>query len=426
MANIAIQNVLVDGERRDIVICGNRIESVTPAGKNTEKTLDGCDIIDGSRLAAFPSLTNMHTHAAMSLFRGYGDDLPLEQWLQEKIWPNEQNLDAEIVYWGSRLACLEMIKSGTTCFNDMYFYQFETARAARKMGIRATVALTFFDQFDPRKAEQVKIDCRNFEKDIAREPSSDLIGYAIAPHAVYTVSGASLNWAADFAREHGFPCHIHAAESPTECNNSAKDFGATPVRYLESLGVLAENTIVAHGVWLDDEEVRMLGEHRCTVVHNPNSNLKLASGHAFRYNELRDAGANVCLGTDGCSSSNNLDIIEAMKVMSLLQKGWRLDPTALPTKEVLQVASRNGFAALGIDAGEIAPRRLADIMLVDLDNIAFVPDNNTTSNLVYASHGDCVDTVICNGRVVMRHRHVDGEQEIIDNARRVVHKLITH
>ena len=176
----------------------------------------------------------------------------------------------------------------------------------------------------------------------------------------------------------------------------------------------------------DDEEVRMLGEHRCTVVHNPNSNLKLASGHAFRYNELRDAGANVCLGTDGCSSSNNLDIIEAMKVMSLLQKGWRLDPTALPAKEVLQVASHNGFAALGIDAGEIAPGRLADLMLVDLDNIAFVPDNNTTSNLVYASHGDCVDTVICNGRVVMRHRHVDGEQEIIDNARRVVHKLITH
>ena len=430
MANILIQNVLLDGKRCDIAIEGSHIRSVTPAlGAAQElgnEFVKGCETIDGSRMAAFPSLTNMHTHAAMSLFRGYGDDLPLEQWLNEKIWPNEANLDPEIVYWGSRLACLEMIKSGTTCFNDMYFFPFETVRAAREMGIRATVGLTFFDQFDPRKAEQVKIDCRNFEKQIAQEQPSELISYAIAPHAVYTVSGASLNWAADFAREHGFPYHIHAAESPTECRNAKNDFGATPIRYLESLNVLGENTIVAHGLWLDDDEIHMLGQHRCTVVHNPNSNLKLASGHAFRYNELRDAGANVCLGTDGCSSSNNLDIIEAMKVMSLLQKGWRLDPTALPAQEVLQVASHNGFSALGINAGEIAPGQLADLMLVDLDNIAFVPDNNTVSNLVYAAHGDCVDTVICNGRMVMRHRHIEGEQEIIENARRIVKKLITH
>ena len=161
------------------------------------------------------------------------------------------------------------------------------------------------------------------------------------------------------------------------------------------------------------------------MAHNPNSNLKLASGHQFRYNELRDAGVNVTLGTDGCSSSNNLDMIEATKVMSLLQKGWRQDPLAMPAAEALKVSTANGFKVLGIDAGVIETGKVADLMLVDLDNLAFVPNNNTLSNLVYAAHGDCVDTVICNGNIVMQGRHVKGEEETIREARRIVNKLIT-
>lgn len=424
-SSILIQNVLLDGARKDVLIEGNIIKSISEPTRVKPLILNG-EYIDGSNFALFPSLANMHTHSAMSLFRGYGDDLPLEQWLQEKIWPNEANLTPEIVYWGSKLACLEMIKSGTTCFNDMYFFPFETASVAREMGIRATVSLTFFDQFDTALAKKVRDDWQYFLLRKEQQSQNDLIRYAIAPHAVYTVSGETLKWAFAESEKHKIPFHIHAAESPTECDNARRDFGDTPVRYLSKLGCLAENTIVAHGVWLDDDEVAMLGERRCSVVHNPNSNLKLASGHAFRYEELRTAGANVCLGTDGCSSSNNLDMIEASKVMSLLQKGWRLDPLSLPAAEVLKVASRNGFKAMGVEAGEIAEGKLADMILVDLDNLAFVPNNDTTSNLVYAAHGDCVDTVICNGRIVMQNRYVPGEEKIITEARRIVKRLITH
>lgn len=408
----------------DILISGNKIKSINSL-INIDQNND-IEVIDGTGKAVFPSFCNMHTHSAMSLFRGYGDDMPLERWLQEKIWPNEANLTPEIVYWGSKLACLEMIKSGTTCFNDMYFHYDETARATEEMGMRAMLSLTFFDHFSEEIASKTKQDILNYGKHIDNLSNSDLIHWSIAPHSVYTVSGNTLKWASDFAREHKMKFHIHAAESPTECNNSLRDLGATPIRHLNNLGILNNRTILAHSVWLDDDEIHMVGDNGCAVVHNPNSNLKLASGHAFKYNELKYAGATITLGTDGCSSSNNLDMIEAMKVMSLLQKGWRLEPTALPAGEVLEVASKNGFKALGIDAGEIKEGKLADLILVDLNNLAFVPNNNTLSNLVYASHGDCVDTVICNGKVIMRDRKVPGEKEIIENARRIVKKLITH
>lgn len=427
MNRILIHNTLLQNRAVDIEILDTRIVRISDAQQNLSQSEKAAysRVVDGTGKAVFPSFFNCHTHSAMSLFRGYGDDLPLEQWLNEKIWPNEANLDPDIVYWGSRLAFLEMIKSGSTCCNDMYFYPDETARAAQEMGVRAVLSHTFFDHFDPMKAIEAKKDLVNYERNVASHPSSDLVQWAVAPHAVYTVSGPTLQWAADFAREHNMLYHIHASESKTECSNALRDLGATPVRFLNQLGVLDANVIIAHGVWLDDEELQMLGNHQCSVVHNPNSNLKLASGHAFRYSELKAHGVRVCLGTDGCSSSNNLDLIEAMKVMSLLQKGWRLEPTALPAPEVLQVATRNGAEALRIDAGAIEVGKLADLILVDLDNLAFVPNNDTLSNLVYAAHGDCVDTTICNGRVLMENRIVEGEKEIIENARRVVKRLIT-
>lgn len=433
--NINISNILHNNQRVDIEIRGTRITSIKPTQDASKVEVNCCycsnkesDIkhIDGTNKAIFPTFVNAHAHSAMVLFRGYGDDLPLEQWLSEKIWPNEANLNPEIVYWGSRLACLEMIKSGTTCFNDMYFFLEETAKAAEEMGIRAVLSHTDFDHFDAKEASRVKHDYEAYGKQVEALPHSDLIQYGVAPHSVYTVSGPTLQWVADFAREHKMLYHIHAAETQAECANALRDLGATPVRYLNQLGVLAENTLVAHGLWLDDDEIKMLGEHHSTVVHNPNSNLKLASGNYFKYNELVKACATIALGTDGCASSNNLDMIEAAKVMSLLQKGVRLDPLALPAAEALQVATLGGAKALRIDAGEVAEGKLADLMLVDLDNCAFVPNNNTVSNLIYAAHGDCVDTVICNGRILMEHRQVPHEQEIINQARQVAKQLITH
>lgn len=418
--SIVIKNVLLNDRRTDILIEGNKITSVS----NNIKTEGIETIIDGSSKAAFPGLVNVHTHAAMTFFRGYGDDLPLEEWLNTKIWPNERNLTDEIVYWGTKLACLEMIKTGTTTFNDMYFRFKESARATDEMGIRGVFPQLMFDGLDPVQAKKVqsRISAKDFEGNY-----SSRIMFSIAPHAIYTVSGGSYKWAMDFAKDHNIIVHTHLAETQTEYQNSIKNFGMSPIRYLNSLGVLRHNLVIAHCLWLDEDEIKMLADNDVKVVHNPNSNLKLASGHRFLYNEMNDKGICIGLGTDGCSSSNNLDMIEAMKMMSLLQKGWRLDPTALPAEETIKVATENGARALNINTGKIEVGKLADIFLVNINTTAFTPfNNNTASNLVYAANGNNVDTVICDGKVIMKNRKVTGEEEILQKVNELVGKLIKH
>lgn len=418
--SIVIKNVLLNDRRTDILIEGNKITSVS----NNIKTEGIETIIDGSSKAAFPGLVNVHTHAAMTFFRGYGDDLPLEEWLNTKIWPNEKNLTDEIVYWGTKLACLEMIKTGTTTFNDMYFRFKESARATDEMGIRGVFPQLMFDGLDPVQAKKVqsRISAKDFEGNY-----SSRIMFSIAPHAIYTVSGGSYKWAMDFAKDHNIIVHTHLAETQTEYQNSIKNFGMSPIRYLNSLGVLRHNLVIAHCLWLDEDEIKMLADNDVKVVHNPNSNLKLASGHRFLYNEMNDKGICIGLGTDGCSSSNNLDMIEAMKMMSLLQKGWRLDPTALPAEETIKVATENGARALNINTGKIEVGKLADIFLVNINTTAFTPfNNNTASNLVYAANGNNVDTVICDGKVIMKNRKVTGEEEILQKVNELVGKLIKH
>ncbi|MBO7201121.1 MAG: amidohydrolase [Bacteroidales bacterium] len=418
--SIVIKNVLLNDRRTDILIEGNKITSVS----NNIKTEGIETIIDGSSKAAFPGLVNVHTHAAMTFFRGYGDDLPLEEWLNTKIWPNERNLTDEIVYWGTKLACLEMIKTGTTTFNDMYFRFKESARATDEMGIRGVFPQLMFDGLDPIQAKKVqsRISAKDFEGNY-----SSRIMFSIAPHAIYTVSGGSYKWAMDFAKDHNIIVHTHLAETQTEYQNSIKNFGMSPIRYLNSLGVLRHNLVIAHCLWLDKDEIKMLADNDVKVVHNPNSNLKLASGHRFLYNEMNDKGICIGLGTDGCSSSNNLDMIEAMKMMSLLQKGWRLDPTALPAEETIKVATENGARALNINTGKIEVGKLADIFLVNINTTAFTPfNNNTASNLVYAANGNNVDTVICDGKVIMKNRKVTGEEEILQKVNELVGKLIKH
>lgn len=418
--SILIKNVLLNDQRTDILIEENKITSIS----NNIQT-EGIEIIiDGSNKAAFPGLVNGHTHSAMTFFRGYGDDLPLEEWLNTKIWPNERNLTDEIVYWGTKLACLEMIKTGTTTFNDMYFRFKESARATDEMGIRGVFPQLMFDGLDPVQAKKVqsRISAKDFEGNY-----SSRIMFSIAPHAIYTVSGGSYKWAMDFAKEHNIVVHTHLAETQTEHQNAVKNFGMSPVRYLNSLGVLRPNLVIAHCLWLDDDEIKMLADNDVKVIHNPNSNLKLASGHQFLYNEMANKGICIGLGTDGCSSSNNLDMVEAMKMMSLLQKGWRLDPTALPAEETIKVATENGARALNINTGKIEVGKLADIFLVNINTPAFTPfNNNTASNLVYAANGNNVDTVICDGKVIMENRKVSGEEEILEKANEMVEKLIKH
>ncbi len=411
MEPIIIENVLLNENRTNILIENSKITGI---GTQIPMPVNAIRI-DGKGKAAFPAFANMHTHAAMTLLKGMGSDMPLQQWLNESIWPAEKHLDGEAVYWGVKLACLEMIKGGTTLFNDMYFHLPHAAKAVAEMGIRGVLGLNVFGDGDELTDESF----RQLRGEV--EGAGELIKLSIAPHSVYTVSEKGLLHCAEMSRRHDTIFQIHMSETEHEVQECLSNHQFRPYALLEHLGVLGltEGRFVgAHSLYLDTEEIDLMARHHITVTHNPASNLKLGSGYRFLYTEMRNAGVNVALGTDGSASSNNLDMIEAARLMSYLQKGVRQDPTVLPATELMQVVSENGFKAAGINAGRIEVGKVADLILVDLDNLAFVPMHDTLSGLFYAAHGDAVDTVVCNGRIVMRNRHVEGEEEIRTQARR--------
>lgn len=425
---ILLKSVELNGQPTDIYIEGHVIKHVVPQAACVDMETGGPipshveTVIDARRKAVIPGLMNMHTHAAMTLFRGFGDDMPLMPWLEGKIWPNEAKLTDEDVYWGAKLACVEMLRSGTTTFFDMYHKPDATAQAVEEMGLRAVLSEACFDHFKPELTERSKRNIRHRFGQVSG--CGERIKYALGPHAIYTVSGELLRWSYDFAKDMNLLIHLHLAETEGETRQCLERFGTTPVRYLHRLGVLAPNLVLAHVLYVDEEEIKMLADNGVKVVHNPASNMKLASGYQFRYQEMREAGITVALGTDGCSSSNNLDMIEAMKLASLLGKAWRKDPEALPCDEMLYAATRAGADIAGLKAGEIAEGYLADLCLIDLNLPVFTPNFNFVSNFVFAANGSCVDTVICNGRIVMRDKKVTGEEYIMEQAARVAYDLI--
>lgn len=418
MDTLLIKNALLDGKSVNIYIEGKYIKEI---GINKDREANR--IIDASNKALIPGFVNGHTHAAMTLFRGFADDMPLTPWLKDKIWPNEAKMTQNDIYWGSKLACLEMIKSGTTTFLDMYPKIKATATAVKEMGLRAVLSGVCFDHFNSQLTEQCKIECeRTFR---LSEDFCDRITFALGPHAIYTVSGTLLKWLDKFSQENNLLIHLHLAETEEERENALQQFGYTPVRYLYQLGVLSPRLVIAHGLFIDSDEIKMLADYGVKVVHNPASNMKLGSGAEFRFIEMKENGVNVLLGTDGCASSNNLDMIEAMKLASLLGKAWRKNPEAVTAEEIFATATANGASALRLKAGKIAPGYLADLCLVDLKQAAFTPNFNFISNIVYAANGSCIDTVICNGKILMENRHVPGEEEILENASRIAYNLVT-
>lgn len=415
--SLLIKGVELNGSPADVYIEGKYIKQI---GADLPVTAD--QTINGHRKALIPGFVNAHTHAAMTLFRGFGDDMPLMPWLEQKIWPNEAKMTREDVYWGARLACLEMIKSGTTTFYDMYQKFGATADAVEEMGLRAVLSGVCFDHFDPELAEKSKHSIRKLYAGM--DEYSPRIRFALGPHAIYTVSGELLQWIHAFSEEHAVPVHLHLAETEMEVQNSVKRFGLSPVRYLYKLGVLSPRLLIAHGIYVDDDEIRMLADHDVKVVHNPASNMKLASGMQFKLKEMCDAGLTVGLGTDGCSSSNNLDMVEAMKLASLLSKAWRKDPEAVPAGQIFRAATEQGASIFGLKTGRIAEGYLADLCLVDLNLPAFTPNFNFVSNLVYAANGSCIDTVICDGKVLMQDRKVPGEEEILERSAQIAFNLM--
>ena len=326
----------------------------------------------------------------------------------------------EDVYWGVKLACLEMIKTGTTCYNDMYMRFPAVLRAVEAMGLRAVLGSSIFDYFK----EDIAAKYRRESEQTLLISRSDRISLSVAPHAIYTVSAPTLQWARDFAEANDLLIHLHLAETPTEYADAVKNFGLSPVRYLHRLKLLSSRLVLAHCLYVDEEEIKLLADHGVKVVHNPNSNLKLGSGHVFKYAEMKAAGVMMGIGTDGAASSNNLDLLEAAKTASLLQKGWRNDPTIMPAGETIRCITENGADVLRLNAGKIEPGRLADLCLVDLKTPAFTPNFNFVSNLVYAaSSGYCIDTLICDGKILMENRYVEGEEEILEQAAKTARKL---
>ena len=419
--SILIKNVLHQDKLTDVLIEGNRIARIAEGISAPA----GAEVLDGTDKAIIPGFINTHTHASMTLFRGYGDDLPLMTWLEDYIWPVEAQMTAHDVYVGARLACLEMLRSGTTCFLDMYMHPLETAKAVEEMGLRAHLSYTLFDQGNAERAELDRK--RSYEYFDRFKEFSDRITFTLGPHAIYTVSGEQLQFCHQFAKERNVKIHLHLSETKGEIDECVRQHGLTPVRYLEKLGILSEHLVLAHVVWIDDEEMDLLAKYNVSVVHNPASNLKLASGYAFKYEEMKRRGIRIGIGTDGCSSSNNLDMVVAMKLASFLGKGWRFDSTACKADDIFASATSVGADILGIPAGRVEEGALADVCLVDLNTPELVPLNSLTSNLVYATSGSsCVDTVIVDGRILMRDKYVPGQEAIIAEAREVARRLFKH
>ncbi len=413
--SILIKDVELDGGPTQIYIEGNRIVEI---GKRREADT----VLEAKDKIALPGLVNLHTHASMTLFRGFGDDLTLQTWLETKIWPQEAKLTPEDVYWGAKLACLEMIKTGTTTFLDMYFHMDMVAKAVKEMGLRAFLSEGFLDLgFPSRAQEQFKaVNEANRKIEALKSPR---ITPALGPHAIYTVSEDSLLKFRDLADKKGYMIHTHLSETKREVDDCMSQHGMRPAQYLDKLGILAKDVIVAHGCWLDPSEIEILAHTGTKVAHCPTSNMKMATGQAMPYMAMKEAGLVMGLGTDGPASNNNLDLFEAMKFAALFQKFAHRDPTVLPAHEAWQLATLGGAHALGIDAGLIQEGRLADLLLVDVRRAELTPRHDDVSNWVYSAHGNIVDTVICDGQVLMKGRRVKGEAEILDKAAQVAREI---
>lgn len=407
MRSLFVDNVILNGTRTTLYCVDGMIADI--GGQH-----DADETLDGQGCILLPPLLNAHTHSAMSLFRGNGDDLPLMEWLTTRVWPYEQNIAKEEIYWGTRLSILEMIRSGCVYFNDMYWDLHIAAKAVEETGVRAKIAAIFFDFNDPAKAKEQKAGVERLFGEI--DSYSSRLSFSIGPHAIYTVSKESMQWAAEFSRDRGCSFHTHLSETEKEVQDCYNQHGCSPVEYLESLGALSERTIAAHTVWLSDRDIEILGERKVVCAHNPVSNMKLAVGGVYPYRKLKKAGAVTALATDGAGSNNNLDMFEEMKIAALLQKFHDNDPTALPATEAWAMATEYPARAFGLSGAEIKVGREADFILVSPNRIEMNPPHDLVSHLVYAANGSIVDSVVCDGRVLMEHREIEGEEEIIAKA----------
>jgi 5-methylthioadenosine/S-adenosylhomocysteine deaminase len=406
--SLAVTGAVLDGQA-----VGLRVEDglISELGPSVEPKT-GDEVIHADGLLLSPPMVNGHTHAAMTLFRGFGDDMPLMEWLQKRIWPAEAKLQPDDVYWGTRLACLEMIRSGTTRFFDMYWHGAEAARAVVDSGLRASVSSVMIDGLDAAEGESMRGEVVESLDRIGE--AGDRILPSLGPHAIYTVSSQSLAWLAELAAEREISLQIHLSETEQEVKDCLEAHNKRPAAYLDELGFLGPRTLLAHGVWLDQAELELVAERRATVITNPAANMKLAVGGVFPYPAAARAGVGVGLGTDGVSSNSNLDMFEEVKLLGLGQKQASGDPSTLPAAEALAIARGVRSPALG--ATPLEGGQHADFLLLRGSDPE-LSAGDLDADLVYAAGGSVVDTTVVAGRVLMRDRVVPGADELVAEVR---------
>jgi len=388
-----------------VVVQGDRLVAVGPL-EEIRSSFRPQKTKDYPQALLMPGLINAHTHAAMSLFRGLADDLPLEEWLTSHIFPAERRLNRDLVYWGTKLAVAEMLLSGTTTFCDMYLFAEAVAQAVEDSGIRAVVGEVLYDFPSPNYG--LPEDGLRYTAELMQHYiGHPRVRVAVQPHAVYTCSPDLLQKSKDLAERFGARWVIHLSETPREVADCQKRYGATPVAHLNRLGVLKPDTVADHAVVLSEADLEVLAASGAGVVHCPESNMKLASG-ICPVTELLSRGVPVGLGTDGCASNNNLDMLGEMDTAAKLAKVRQLDPTALPARETLALATRMGARVLGLEAeiGMLAPGLKADLLVIDLDQPHLTPLYDPYSHLVYAATGGDVQTVMVNGRILVEDRRL--------------------
>jgi len=364
----------------------------------------GAQVIEAEGMAALPGLVNAHTHAAMTLFRSYADDMPLKQWLEEKIWPREAHLTREDIYWGTKLALAEMIRSGTTTFADMYFHMDGVARAVLEAGVRACLCEGLIGNRDfLYRRLKAGVDFALKWRGAGEGRITTMLG----PHAPYTCPEDYLKRVAEEAAKHGLGIHIHLAETSQEVEEHRAKYGLSPVLWLREIGILDLPLLAAHCVHLEEKDMEVLAEKGVKVAHCPESNLKLASGVA-PVASLLARGVNVALGTDGAASNNNLDMLEEARTAALLSKGISGDPTVLPAPQALHMATLGGARALNLDKeiGSLEAGKKADFILIDLNQPHLFPPNDVVAHLVYSASGRDVDTVVVDGKILMHRREL--------------------
>ena len=406
---LTITGAVLDGEPVGLRAEGGVIEALGAEVAPRDRD----EVVEARGMALVPGFVNAHTHAGMTLFRGYADDLPLMEWLTRHIWPVEKRMTDEDVYWGTRLACVEMIRTGTTRFWDMYWHADAAARAVEDAGLRAVTAAPLIDDCDPAKSDRA---CADAERSIERiaEAGRSLARPGFAPHAIYSVSEKSLRRLAERAPELGVPVQIHLSETRDEVEACVSERGVRPAEYLDRCGLLGPDTVLAHGVWLDESELELIAGRGATVVTNPVANLKLAVGGLFPYLDARRLGVAMGLGTDGPGSNNSLDLMDDMKVFALLHKNAAGDPAAVTAGETLALARGERSPLLGGPALE--PGADADFVLVATDTAA-LSLGTLDAGLVYAASGAVVDTTVVGGSVLMRHGRVEGAEEVVARTR---------